>query len=843
MARPVTRLKLIGVRAVLSAVIFSLGAGPAASEIKTDAYTVPEYAQTKLPSITSCDAKAKDDGISDMASTGNAYLDSITSTALKVNKAYGKKSDEEEDTDDEGDVDGNATLETDCEKLKVDGASDKLGVDAEKMQCGVVNKEGYRDEMEKRMVDSKKYLACKRGVLDALRGELGCFKKQIAEAEAYMNEVVNGPGGMSEMLKSGNDDIQKIDQEVQDRQAQYQSAVERIEGGEGGNPPGLRQAKDALNTLTKALPKRVVQVNQAVETLRNQQARFETLVSQLSMGRAMECMNTPTQGYRCVKEGTSSANHPEWNGSVSPFTYLKCLHAQSANKLVGGKVIKNASREASYLKASDDAIKIASSKAPSATALPDFSDAKAFASTMKMYTANSPAELGKLLAPTLRDMEVSTGKNMTSQFWSDMNRCYTAAKKEVAKERTESNSPIKASETAMKQSFETTRAENASAFRDLRDTYTQAVKAATGQSLNVDTSRCETASLEDQAKCFDALNSMTDALLTGKVPPTATTLTGPAQSLTNGQEPIHGFSSALAAKNVPARTIQVKCSGVDDCLTQYTNLRTQLKSAVEERKAFQTTYKTQINTKLLNTAKDLASKGLTGVGQAGIVGGGITLNQVAANVEKRKNQLATALSRLGVKEGLDLDAKEIKEPAKGEDGLFKPADLKNLVLAEIEPGLPDTKSKGFTKTTDAITERDEALDKLQDGLEKDFNAIDAKVAECAKDKKKVDCDAKKTVMELSCKEDTKEATLYDAWKDILLALPEKDRAAKMTELTKAVGQKDDNANNAKDGDETNCGRDKKSYLGCINGTTDNEDKGDDGTGGKKNSGDKASTAK
>jgi hypothetical protein len=295
-----------------------------------------------------------------------------------------------------------------------------------------------------------------------------------------------------------------------------------------------------------------------------------------------------------VKEGTTSANHPEWNGSVSPFTHLKCLHAQSANKIAGGKVIKNPAREAAYLKAADDAIKLASSKAPSSTQLPDVTNIQANKDSMKIYSVKTPADLEKLLAPTLRDMEASTGKKISAQFSADMNRCYSTAQKEVAKERTEANSQIKSLETSMKQVFEKTRAENASAFRELRDTYTQAVKAATGQSLNVDTARCEAAPLEDQAKCFDALNSMTDALLTGKVSPTATRLTGPALALTGGQEPIHGFTSTLAAKNVPARTIPVNCTGVDDCLTKYTNLRTQLKSTVEERKAFKETYKTPI---------------------------------------------------------------------------------------------------------------------------------------------------------------------------------------------------------------------------------------------------------
>jgi len=767
-------LREFGVRAVITALFLQLSLGSSAvafaadEKIAVDTYTPREFTAAKLPAISSCDAKATSDSITsaDMPATGSSYMDAILGTAAKLDKSFGNKSSTDtEDSDDEDDVDGNATLETDCEALKEKGASDKLGIDSEKLQCGVVNADGYIEHMKEMANASRKYLACKRGVLDALRGEIGCFKKQIADAEGYMNELVNGQGGLAEMLKAGNDDLQKIDQEVQDRTAQMTAANERIEGGEGGNPPGLRQAKDKITELSQKLPTRVTQVKQQTENLRNQQSRFETMVGQLSMARAMECMNAPTAGYRCVAEGTMSSNHPEWNGAVSPMTYLKCLTAQSANKLVNGKVIKNAKREEALLKTVDAAFTQASAKAPNPTSLPDFSDAKAFAASMKVYTVKTPADLEKLLAPTLQTMEGATGKAMTAQFRADMNRCYSTAKKEIAAERVDSNSPIKASETAMKQSFETTRSANATAFREMRDTYLLAVKAATGQSVNIDTSKCEAASLEDQGTCFDALNSMTDALLTGKVNPTQ--LTGPAMALTNGQEPIHGFSSTLAAKNVSARSITVNCSGVDDCLTKYTNYRTQLKAAVDERKAFKETYKGNINNKLLNTAKELASKGTMGAGAAGVQASTITLNAVAANIERRKTQLATALSRLGVKDGLDLDAKEIKTPEKDENGLFKPSDLRTLVMSEIVPALPDTSGKGFTKTTDAISERDEALDKLQDAIEKDFNSLEAKKAECTTKLKEKNCQVIKDFQKEFCESDKDSiATSIKSWEDI-----------------------------------------------------------------------------
>ncbi len=866
MARRVMCLRKMGVRALITTLFFSLSLGPVpvsvaapatttASTIKTDAYDVPAYTQAKLPSISSCDAKAgADDASTDLPSSGNSYIDAVTSTATKLNKTYGtgKTKDDTTSSDDE-EVDGNATLDTDCDKLKGDGAADKLGIDGDKLQCGVVNGDGYVDKMRAKKLASQKYLACKRGVLDALRGEIGCFKKQIADADGYMNEIVNGKGGLAEMLKSGNDDLMQIDQEIQDRQSQYTAANDRIEGGDGGNPPGLKAAKAALTDLSTKLPERVTQVNQQVQNLRSQQARFETLVGQLAMARAMDCMNTPVQGYRCVKDGATSSKYP--TGSVSPVDYLKCIYAQSANKVAGGTVVRNATREDSYMKSATAAFTQAAGKAPSATALPDFSDTKAFTASMKVYTVNNPTDLAKLLGPTLRDMEAATGKNMTAQFTADINRCYAAAKKEVATERTDANSPIRASEIAMQQSFDTTKAANAKAFRELRDSYGTAVKAATGQSVNIDISKCEAASLEDQAKCFDALNAMTDALLTGKVVPTASPLTGPALALTNGQDPIHSFAAVLMAKNVTQRTIPVNCSGVDDCLTKYTNLRTQLKQTVDERKAFKETYKTQVNNRLLMTAKDLASKGVTGAGQAGVQQSGITLNSVSADVQKRKNQLATAMSKMGVEAGLDLDPKELKDPAKDDaTGLYKPSDLKSLVMAEVSPALPDVNSKGFTDALKSISDRDKEESKLEDGLDTDIAAIESKVAECAKDKKKAALDTAEKACDKG-REDMR-ACVTAAGKDqismtsadinaIVDKMGCKTPECKIEAIKAAKGQQ--TGNSAPTTVAISCGispAEVKSKCQYYDQLVDDMQKGDDGTSSKKSTtGDKSHNAK
>lgn len=776
---------------VATLAVFISFSGPAFAEedIKGEDYKYEDYAQTKLPSISSCDPKAES-SLDSIGSMGNATIDAITGTGLTLYNKYGKK-EKSSETDSDDDVDGNATLDKDCPAEK------KLGYDAEKFTCGQVKDADFITSLSEKRDDGRKALACQRGVLDAINGEISCFKKQISEAEKYMNELIAGPGGLADMLKDGNEQVTKIDGEIQDRESQAKAANERIQGGEGGNPPGLLAAKTALTKLSAELPETLAKVNAQVENLRNQQSRFNSLVDQLPMARAMECMRTPMKGYSCVKKGSTSAKYP--SGDVSPLDYVKCIYAQSANKVVGGTVVKNTTRETAYFANAEAAFKRATDKTPAKTDLPDFSDKGAFTASMKVYPVTNPADLIKLIGPNLSEMDAATGKKVSAQFQSDLNRCHAAAKREVAKERTDANSQIKASEVAMKQGFEASRAANAKEFRNLRDSYIQTVKAATGQAIKVDTSQCEQSSLEDQAKCFDAFNAMNDSLLTGKVVAPSGKLTGPAAALTAGNNPIFRFGSSLVAKGVPQRTIKIECTGIDDCLTQYTNHRTKLTALVEERKAFKETYKTNVNTRLQAIAADLASKGTTGGGQAGVQASGITLNRLSGDIAARKALLEKAMTKLGVGAGIDLDPKEVKTPSTEKGEMFKSADLKDLVLASIAPGLPDVNSKGFGDASKSLKERDDELEKKQDELDKVVAAAEAKKGECAKDLKKLARDAAKEV----CDKDTAtmNACIAASGKDAASTLiadlaainvfttkEERDRAMKLVE-EKHAGEK------------------------------------------------------
>src|SRR5690606_31345406 len=174
---------------------------------------------------------------------------------------------------------------------------------------------------------ARKILACQRGVLDAINGELSCFKKQITEAQAYMNELINNQGGLASMLNTGTAQMTAIDQEVADREAQLKELTRRLEDSK----TGMGAAKEALDKLSSEIPTQQTAIENTIQKIREDQQRYDTLVRQATLGRTLECLKRPAPGYICVKQGSSSSKYP--TGNVSPLDYMKCIYAQNANRV------------------------------------------------------------------------------------------------------------------------------------------------------------------------------------------------------------------------------------------------------------------------------------------------------------------------------------------------------------------------------------------------------------------------------------------------------------------------------------------------------------------------------
>lgn len=695
-----TAISILGVFALLPA--FG-GDG----DFKLD-YDAPDYKNTQIPSITSCDPK---NPASAYTTSGGSAAADIMNTAVKSALSV-KDSLQGDDDEGEDGIDGKATIDTEC------GEPASIAMESTKdLACKLVTDdfiEGKKEEVAK----ATSVMACQRGVLTAMGGEVACLKKQIGEAEKAIDAIVNSPGGLASMLKTGQDTFQ-------DRTGQLKTVGERIKGT-GPGSPGLEGAAKLLQDLGASIPVQVDAANTQVTAIREDQARFESLIKQVETAQIMKCMNTPVETNLCVKKGSSSKNYPV--GAVSPIALYQCLYAQSANKIVGGKVILNEKREKALYESSKAALTYRGDDEIRASAdFPSYSDTEAFRKSFRTYDVNTPEQLLASLKSKVSSMSIP-GKNLGAQVDLDFKRCQAAAAARTVSDRASSSSSIRSSQKAMERDISKQKAANAKAFRELRNQYSSALKAATGKSILPDTQGCEKASIEEQAKCFDALNSMVDTLYTGKTRTTDSTLGAAALGLTGGANPIRAFLGSVEATNDKTRTIRVDCAGVDDCLTKYTSLESGLKSFVES-------YPTNLNNTLQSTATNIANGNDPRTGQPSM--GAANLRAVTDGIAAVKAKLMGALSKMNVDDGLDLDPRKTDAPEKDEkSGLYQQNGLKNLVLMGLSPGLPDASSKGFGETLKAINKRKTEVKDEQAKLATFITELESRKAACVGEVKK-----------------------------------------------------------------------------------------------------------
>jgi hypothetical protein len=790
-------------------------AAKSAGTIKSANYPLPEYTNTKLPPITSCDPKAE---AAAAIATGNAYIDSVTSVATTLTNAYKKK---EEDEFDEDAIDGSASIDTKCEeplKLNID---EKI---AEKLSCEKLGNEGFIEQLKAENEEAKKRLACSRGVLAAINGELTCFKKQITAAQAYMNELINNPGGLNAMLTMGVAQMSEIDKEVGDREAQLKELTRRLEDPKNG----MGAAKEALDKLSSEIPLKQTAVENDIQDVRAQQARFETLVKQATMGKTMECLQRSTPGYRCVKSGGASKRYS--TGNVSPMEYMRCLYAQSANKIAGGKIVTNSSLEDARLSQVDTTLKGLS--VPTSPDMPAFSDQKGFEAAMRSYQINTPEQLIAAFGSITSAADKAVGKSVSGQFRSDVTRCYQESVAQASNERSDQNTNIGVNSYKLAQFAKGKASGYASEMRKLKSTYEQAVKSATGQSVQLNTSRCEKESLENQGKCLDALGAMVDAILTGDGTAAQTKLVGPAASLTAGQPPINGFISELKAPANPARTIaNIECKGLTDCVAKYENLKVELSSVVEERKQRKESMKSEINQKMVTIAQQIASGKDP---KTGAIMSTNSLNQVSALLSGRKEQLIQAMKRMKVEGSLELDPEKVGDTDIDEkSGLYKANDLRNLVLGAIDPKMLANDEKGFAAASNEIKKRDDDLEGKQQKLDAFIEHAESAAAACVTAAKKGDCERRKGFVDEVCQQRTQLSDLLRDAGALAEATGQTIDPKKIQEKFRQTGENSD-SEDAPESSEAQCGRARESYrTTCIDKVSENEEKDLNNMGSKK----------
>lgn len=686
------------------------------TDIKGGTYTEPTYSNHSLPVISSCEAGANGDEDGTIPGTGNAVVDSATSTFNTLNKNFGKRKRSGDDLDGEEDGIG-VGLGTDCEKLY--GNIPDLSIEnAKETACGEFkDNAGLVKDQEAIVGKIQQKLACEKGVLGAIRGEIACFKKQIGDAEKFVDSLVTGKGGLNDMLRGATDTMTKMDQEIQDRTSQMKIVDERINGGQNQLPPGLASAAAGLAKLTTSLPG----VADSAEKLGT---NVLTVVQQAETAEIYSCLNETQAGKTCVSASSTNSMYPA--GSVSLLQQIQCLSSQSVNRVTSGGVVGDRNTEKNEFEKAKAALTL-TGRIRAESAMNDKVETYA---EVPDYKFDTPAKLNAELRGQIAKLRAKDGnqaKAFLAAYDARYKTCASSAGSKIAQTRTKIEKSVKS--------------KNAAIYRDIRNQYSTALQAATGKSIMLNTAQCESGTLSEQTTCFQRMNKMVDCLYTGQSCVSGA-VSGASIGLTDGMDAMKSFLGSVPARGDPNRTLTVACAGINDCLTKYTSLRTGLDTAVNDAKQAKETMKTNVNAKLQAAATNLASG--KDANTSADLGLGMTVNQVTTSIGAAKAKIAAAMARLKLGSSLDLSPKKVPGVEVDEkSGLYKMGDLRNLVLGAINPGLPDSNGDGFKDAGDAIKEKEKELGDEKKELSKYLAELKSRASSCVVDAKNAHCDKAK----------------------------------------------------------------------------------------------------
>jgi hypothetical protein len=806
--------------------------------IKEDAHPLPVFTGSIAPSVSSCDVKSgQGDSAVTIPGTGNNIVDATSTAALDIFNGT-KSSDTTIDNSSDvkkgvgiGDADACGALPS--------VSDDKA--DAKEVACTDAMNSDYIARIFKENNAARNVIACQRGVLAAVKGEFGCFANQLDAAQSYVGQLMNGP--MNTVITNGQKAMTDLQNETTDRQSQLDTVNKRISDPK----TGLDTALTTLNALNISVPA-------AQAKLTNMQTDIATLTAQSTMAKTMDCLNSVQPNWpSCIKPGTTSS---KYKTNPTPIEYLQCIYAQSANLSTGNgaTVVNNSTAETAHATEVAGIFGIgtagSSLNVPTAKTVATFNTSTGVIDgSIGSYTVNTPADLNTAIAPLLAEVLAATKNNpkyasLVTLFKQQITTCNQQATAQVL--------------TNTQNFMRTVTGNNASQMRSLASTYQTAIQAATGRGdIQLNTSTCETAALADQVSCMARMGQLVDAIINGNNPGAGS---GVASTLTNKQNGIFGFSSAIPASNVPARALTVDCSGsggLKSCLAQYVNYQTALTSTLADLAAKKVALPNSINSQIQTIATCIASGG-QGAGQSSCAGTGATtgmgmsLNALSANLAAAKGKVVSAMAKMGISDSLNLAAVKTgdldKDPT---TGVYTQAALKSLLLGAVSPPLLSNDADAFKSAKDEISDKDKEFAKSQKGM-KDYEiALKARAADCTNTIGTKTCDKIKDFQTAFCK-DSSDAVAsavknYVEFAKAASALGKTDDAIKYNAAALAASK--NNIDSPGVGESKGTGASATTGLTCAtapqayqkacgfgDGVTDLLDKGSDGTGGKSRSG-------
>lgn len=603
-----------------------------------------------------------------------------------------------------------------------------VGPDADSISCE--NLTGANGQIDPNLFKAKQSsiqmalatIQCKKGKFQAVQGELNCLTSQ---ADMLSQQLTAMQGAYQTNIQRMQQDMQKINQVVTDRQSQDTDVLGRLgmTTDAAGNPipsngsKGLLQVRDGLclaltgaacgstgggdsssggggggltsPDMRNSIPGQIQQLKDAMVAAQNTQQQLTEATNEYQMSQAADCFNNRKQPqFQCVVNGPP----------VSAHDYVLCMYQQKLGINSNGQVESSALTPGGILNNQNSA------KEQSLSALLDqiMGDMPQGVSTP---AATPGADLTSIIGSAPPASTILTAADVEAQYGSQLegfntandpihdfvmknvSYCFQRAQNAVNQQKGMASSEIGKQQAALTQAQDDLKTQANTVLSGNVSKYEEAMTALTGMNMPLNTSKCTNATPDVQVSCLQDLQQNMEALLHGS------SANSTVQMTINGTQ---------AATN-----IAFTCQGLDGCITALQNVDRNLKTEVKRVGQFKQQYVTAAKQSVDNFTKQMASM----------------MSAQSSALNNRLKQLNSALASLGVGQGINIPPVACEDPQFDADGLpMPPQSALKFIGCKMNPPMMDVSGNDFSSAlsgvADGQTQLNDKLGPLNDAMNK-----------------------------------------------------------------------------------------------------------------------------
>jgi hypothetical protein len=535
---------------------------------------------------------------------------------------------------------------------------------------------------------------CKKGKLSAIQAELGCLSTQ---AEMLAQQLSTIQSAYQSNIQRMQQDVQKIDAVIADREAQDQDVLGKLGGGDakaGGK--GLRQIREELQALvlgkgdgaTAAIPGQIQELENKIKDIDVQQNMLDDAIAQRTMGLASECFGKRTAAsFKCVPNGPP----------VTAKEYALCRIEQNAMINGKGQIEDNAilkAQAAEKRAALGDLLDKIMGESPQKLAPSQNGQPPQVDPSQPIATLLTAADVEQAYGSDLAALD-GNGLQIHDFVMKQVGYCFQRASRTVETEKKKKGTPIAQQQLQIERMKRDINTQGNSMIETNAAKYSEAMTGLTGMNLPLTTSACKGATPQGQISCLRDIQKNAEDLLAGRG---------------------RGSAIRMAIKGSDNNTnIVFNCDGLNGCITALENVHRNLGDEKKRVTAFKKDYVLKAKQSVDNFTKQMASM-MSAQGNA---------------LNSRLQDLNKALSSLGVG-GIDIKRVEGEKMEYDENGLPKvPQNSLQLIGGQMNPPMLDVHgdniSGSLAKMADGVKDLDAKLGPLMEAK----NRLAMLPAECA----------------------------------------------------------------------------------------------------------------